>query len=374
MPKLPVAGLLRRVPAFIIDFIILSTGLHLVIKSMHGVFFRLGEWTPYITAGIALAYFVCFNGPWGGGRTIGKIITRTMVTDYLNNPPTWRQAFIRTIVLMPFFASVPLFEAIVGRPSSVMESFLQYFLCWHVTLAVMISALLVIPFNPFKQGPHDFLARTLVRTHAPDLPTFQEMASSLGVEWRVFHRQPQYSGVATIVLILALLGALTYPGNLTPGTKELLNAAYAMSEGMGLSNADVSRQAVPEAIYNARTPEEHNTAIANESGESSGTLRLIVAVTNNKPWSFAEGSPEEDELATRIVEQYHHVILPKLIAEQLLSQNPDVKARASRWTQRGIVYKLDLGVIISTFPDIFPLSESHFSNEKPMPPVVLPNK
>ena len=81
MPRLPVSGFLIRLVAFIFDLLVVIAAIHLFSKSFPDFFWMLGANAGYVSAGFTFAYFALFNGPFGKGQTIGKMVLGITVTD-----------------------------------------------------------------------------------------------------------------------------------------------------------------------------------------------------------------------------------------------------------------------------------------------------
>jgi len=298
MPKLPVAGLWIRLGALAIDLFMLLSAIRLISNAIPGVFWAAGEWSPYLTSGLCFFYFAAFNGPFGRGRTVGKIVFRIAATDEEGNPPTWRQSIIRTIVLYPMYVTVPLTQVILGDRGTPMEEYLRSLLTGYPSLAIVLATLISIPFNPFKQGLHDFAAGTLVRPTGGKsdnaYPSFDEMRERVGYDWIKFHRQPQYSCGVTVLIIMSLLAFMGFPRETDGDTKVYADARAQIETVDGYDAGFLYALPMKEAQLSQYSPlSDFLTSpvrMGIDNQMTSGALALHVAVSfdNSKRSNYAQ--------------------------------------------------------------------------------------
>ena len=105
----PVAGKGRRFATFLLDyvgFIFLSmivVGILLFLFHHGAAFLFKGGWSYLYSFGVFCAYYLFFEGLWG--RTPGKLILGTVVTDMDGRPPTTSAVVKRTLArFVPFEA------------------------------------------------------------------------------------------------------------------------------------------------------------------------------------------------------------------------------------------------------------------------------
>src|SRR5690606_22679337 len=123
MPKLPVSGLFMRTIAFLIDFLLILSAIHIVRAAVPDLLWALGKWTPYLTGTFTFAYFVFFNSQYGRGRTVGQVLVGIATTDQVSHAQPLRPAVLRTVILIPVFVAMPLSEAVIGQAQTADDIF-----------------------------------------------------------------------------------------------------------------------------------------------------------------------------------------------------------------------------------------------------------
>ncbi len=350
MPALPVSGFLVRFLALILDLILILSGIHLLKSSMPDLFRSLGEWAPFATSAIAFFYFVLLNGPYGKGRTIGKMLLKIEVTDLDGSYPSIRQSVMRTFILFPIFFTAPLADAIFGEPNSIMHEYFKYCLRNPLTFAVLIGTAISLPFNPFKQGLHDFFSGTLVRPiRHPDetRQTFDEMRESVGHSWLKFYRQPQYSAGVTVVLILVLILGMSFPGQWPVHYKEAKENYYSIKDESPFPSAHLSFN--PTLGYHDLRDESgivlpNDLRILLEDSLTSDSLSLFkgesempeaqlretelfrrvvftVPITKTSQWTVDPNSAEYTKALDSLADIYVDKILAPLLLNNIDSEN-----------------------------------------------------
>lgn len=347
MPKLPVSGFLVRMVAFVFDLVAILAAIHIFARSFPDIFWALGANSGYVTAGFAFLYFILFNGPFGRGQTVGKMIVGVIATDYDGKPPSWRQSILRTVILMPPFVMVPVMEVVIGPTTSSMDFYLKSLATQFLMFGILVATALVIPFNPFKQGMHDYLAQTLVQPRhkgewEPIL--FEDLIGTMGREWPKFHRQPQISGLVTLFMILTILAYLAWPGQQRPNYRQYLDARHAMSTLPGFSRSTVEEPLSARALEILESGDEEKIRSAewiSEDAASTGSLVMVLTVSRTGRWP--ESVTTNPSFAETYLDQYHQTVFPALIREYEIDieghHGPMIERRktlASLWVERDI--------------------------------------
>jgi uncharacterized RDD family membrane protein YckC len=360
LPKLPVSGFFLRLFAFTLDFILLLAALHLVARNFEEFVFSLGRWAPYLSAGLFFFYLVLLNGPFGRGQTIGKMILGIRTTDYDGKVPTYRQALLRTIILVPTFVTAPLTALVVSPEDGLYAAYLYSIPTNLLMFSVIVATLLVIPFNPFKQGPHDFVAKTLVQGSRTDAVTFSDLREKLGAGWRPFYMQPQYSGAATIGLVMILLAVMLYPANFGEEQIRYRKALTAMAEVPGFAGSRVDSTPISKAMYDAFNSGTPYT----EGADTTGTLQLVLQVSQLEDWKLDEKNPADQATALRFAQRYEKEVFPLLLAAVTASKEEHAQKIAANWQGRDIEWTLALHQQVSFKPYPLPSRERAFFSVK----------
>jgi hypothetical protein len=315
------------------------------------------------------------NGPFGRGQTIGKMALRIRVRDYAGEVISWRQAVVRTIVLFPTFVTVPVVGLFISGGASFWSDFIAGVLTHNIFLGVLVATLLVIPFNPFRQGLHDFAAKTLVGGAAPDeAVTFTELTEKIGPGWVPFHRQPQYSGVVTALLVVVLQGVMMNPWNFTEEQEAYMKNIYLLSSNPGFAKSAPMYAPMEESLYKlAAGPDAATDAPADvaEDDTTTGPLRLVLQVSRDMTWNVDMATSEGMTLGRNYISNYHEKVLPIFLSYVGSSKDEQAKARVLKWYDREISYRLLLvqGVGFTPYPPLYrEQSEGVFS----FPPITRP--
>jgi uncharacterized RDD family membrane protein YckC len=366
------------------DLILLIAAIHLLARTFEGFFFSIPELAPYLTSSLVFFYFVVFNGPFGRGQTIGKMTMQIKTTDYDGQPLSWRAATIRTVTLFPVFVTVPFAQLLLGDTVEPFPSYLYGLTTNYLLLAVLLATVLVIPFNPFKQGMHDYFAETLVVSARPGPTiTFDELKTPFGMGWQAFHKQPQYSGFATVGLAMVLLAVLFFPGSASSLRRQYLAEAIAMREIPGFEGSYLDFLPMEEpAEQPSRAPESETAPDPNTADiedliaqtttaadqPTTGPLRLVLQVSRTLPWSLDPETEQGRAAATVYLQRYHTRVFSKVLA--LLDENGGdaLKAKAAEWRVRPIRYQLILAqrVSLNPYPFIYREQGAHFLEVEPL--------
>ena len=317
MPRLPVAGFFSRLLAFVLDFLLIIAALHIASKTIPDFFWSLGAASGYATSAFCFLYFAAFNGPFGKGRTIGKMVLGIATTDYHGDPPSWRQSIMRTVILIPLFVLVPLSETLFGPGGDANTRFWKTAMTVFPMIAMILTTALIIPFNPFKQGLHDFLSKTLVRPTkgeaALNTPTFDDLITMVGSSWPTFHRQPQYSGLVSLALVVVVLSIMAWPGQRTEEQKNYLNAMYALDRLPGFDRSAIEGP-IPLRIYEAQQNNDLGAAEEArkiEEAETTGTLRLVLEASRPGGWEF--DTLREAQRGEILMDEWYAIAFPAMM-------------------------------------------------------------
>ncbi|MCB2154959.1 RDD family protein [bacterium] len=280
MPKLPVAGFLRRFGALLFDLIFLYTVLRILTSAMPGPFFALGDWAPKVGSLIFIAYFTIGNGPFGAkffgkGRTLGKFLTGIRVTDYAGNPPSLPQSFLRTLLLFPLLVTSYWIAPLLLDEGSFIHNKIGEVFGGYLLISLFFATLLTIIFNPFKQGLHDYFVRTLVRPAAAPAPTFSELTETIGQGWKKYQMQPVISGIVTLVLIWGAFLVLTWPGRTPAERIARYEREYLLPQEAGLPELKMSGVGIAPPEGEPMDPEVIQALRADLMDEASSSTLAI---------------------------------------------------------------------------------------------------
>lgn len=160
-PSRTIAGLWRRLAAFLIDIVVLT-----VIGFFLGLFFsesfiRMGSLGRLIGFAIALAYFGTQNSAVFGGQTIGKRFLDIKVVGRRGNPISLPRSTARaTVLILPYFLNGLYF------PYIQMPDTLSLVISLFLMLTIFGAGLSIIYLFLFnrrtRQSLHDILLKTFV--------------------------------------------------------------------------------------------------------------------------------------------------------------------------------------------------------------------
>ncbi|MDK2971019.1 MAG: hypothetical protein PWP23_774 [Candidatus Sumerlaeota bacterium] len=208
-PKAPVAGFWRRLGALLFDYVLLYFVFIGIGKLLHEPLFALGRHSSALGAVVVLLYFTLANGPVGKGRTVGKFLVGIRVRDYRGEVPSLGRSAARTVLLFPGILAAFFVSPFVFDYDTYKGLVYGNMLSGYVTFALFLGMVIAIVFNPFKQGMHDYLAKTTVQPGKGEPLAFEKIAEIIGGQWQRFHRQAMINGSATFGLLLVLLTVLS---------------------------------------------------------------------------------------------------------------------------------------------------------------------
>lgn len=365
MPVLPVAGLFWRVAALVMDFLIIFLAINVLSRNFLPAVIALDRLYPYVTGVATFLYFALMNGPLGKGRTFGKMAVGLVVTDYDGGTPTLAQSILRTVILYPAFVLSPLHDSIFGRPETLQQTFVSHLITGFPMIAMWLATMLVVPFNPFKQGPHDYPSKTLVQRVPRENPkyrvTFDELRAMIGGEWLKFHRQPQISGLVTFTLVVVLLAILYYPGRAPEKHKEFAESLLAIQQVDGFREADVAlpwpaEEYLKEPSFGPYPEDEHPdfaAMLTSDVPDTTGTLSLVVDVVHEGRWQFDATTPQNRRHIDALAEKYHSTILPAFIRLNGDTENPKWRKMLDDWKSKPMVLRFVFVQQLISAPQIF---------------------
>ena len=170
----------RRFLAFLIDLIVFIPLLVFQTKAV--------QTSPRLFATILIPFSLIMTGYWiychgRWGKTIGKKLTGTCVTNLEGNPISWRQAFLRSsvdiaciiitpIALLPIYLSIPVEGYAELAPRERFELIKSSWPVWYPYFnngqQVWIwSEFIVILLNKRRRALHDYIAGTVVLQNKP---------------------------------------------------------------------------------------------------------------------------------------------------------------------------------------------------------------
>lgn len=374
MPRLPVAGFWIRLVALTLDVFVVLGAMHLLSRSLPDFYWALGRWSPYLNSLVTFLYFALFNSEFGKGRTVGKLILRLQVTDFDGKPVTIRQSVIRTVVLFPVFVLAPIGQTILGRPSSVIESYAWFLFNSAPMIAMPLATAITVAFNPFKQGMHDYLAQSLVRpVRDPSEPllSFEQMAAGVGAEWPKFQRQPQYSGAVTFAMVFVALAVLAYPGQQRPEIREIQASVYELNNLPEFSNSNViwNRPTLIE-FYNNLHEQYQLPALEDDDSLSTDSLVFIVEARTDRDWRKMLTEEQSSQFTEKLSHEFADRIIPKM-ANIAWAADTEESKELLRKMARPIAVLTVLSSEVSLTPYPWPLTRTDFHRQENIGPFKL---
>lgn len=339
--RLPLAGFLRRLGAFLMDAIMLYAVARSAAAVAGDAFLRLGHFQDAFGVVAAGLYFALGNGPVGKGRTIGKALVGIRTTTKDGAVPSFARALARTAVLFPGFVVAGVLYPIAASqdPMSRTSIFLN-FVPLVVLFATFVACVFSIVFNPFRQGLHDFAAGTVVRpANAPNL-SFAEICEMVGGNWTRLLRQAQVTGWATFVLVCGAIATL-----LAKGAGDLPESVRSKEriEREILAEAGLTGQADFFGPNIAKTAREITEADILDLYDPASTkeLKLNLVLGSMRPWI---DGPDLEEKFKALANAYQRRVVGEIPADVLFRPGPDGKAATNLRAR-----PLRLGVAASSY-------------------------
>lgn len=336
--RLPIAGFWRRVGALLFDFVFLFVVARLAGAIAREPLLALDEWARMGATFLAFLYFALGNGPVGGGRTIGKFLVGIKVTNLDGGVPTFGQGIARTLVLFPAFIPALLVQPFVQEHRSPAMTSLLFLTQGYLELAIIVGCVFAVLFNPFKQGFHDFAARTLVRpAQAPQL-TFDELTAIIDGAWRRLQVQAQINGAIPAVVVYGLLLVFLWPPSLLGGPLgQRLQLQIELMERLGIAEGRMENATLlpdmtdEERVANpARALEDFVDDITDPA--SSRQIKLQIIVSREGKWSLQGEELQHalGELARQYRPEIHGKLPPEAIFPRLEKPPTNLNARPMR--------------------------------------------
>lgn len=293
IPRLPVAGFWIRLGAFVFDLLAIGYVIRIVGTQFREQLLPLGRAANLLTCLLVFLYFTLANGPIGKGRTLGKLLTRIRTGDLDGGPLPLHRAAVRTLVLWPILLTGSLVPFLAPDEPSHHAGWLLGNITWALQLALLIAAILTVSFNPFKQGLHDFAAKSTVRPDGQTPVPFSELASEIGGSWPKFAIQPQLSGGVTVILVTLAIAILTYPSQKTiadaAGYISITKDLASMATKVGGTGINVVMLPEKGDLTDIEVLKAASKDILDE--HSTQTLRLVAYISYLGPapaWTEAE--------------------------------------------------------------------------------------
>lgn len=211
-PVMPLASYRRRLGALAFDLPILYFGMRGLAWILRDQLLGLGNYQTVAGAVLVLMYFALGNGPVGRGRTIGKLLAGIRTTDLDGKVLGFWHSLGRETIKLLGILHWGILSPFLFDETTALGSLLAWYSWIGIVFPMFIAFSFAIIFNPFKQGPHDFIVGTVVRPVAAPEVAFVELARVVGPNWKRYHRQPQLMAGATI-LVMALFVVAQMMGN-----------------------------------------------------------------------------------------------------------------------------------------------------------------
>lgn len=321
LPVAPAAGFLRRFGALLFDLVL----VFFVVRAL-GIIFGDGliDVSPaahYVaTAGFFL-YFILGNSAVGKGRTVGKLLVGIRTVRFDGAPPTVAQSAARTFLLFPGIF-VGVFLAPVVFDLNVYNQWLLSFLfSSYLTFALFVGNFFSIGFNPFKQGYHDHLCKTLVVPAAAEDSGLERIKEAIGPGWPRYYRQTQFNGGLSFLLIFILLAFLTHQAMSSDDpAAENFNRSNALAAELLGPGVQISAPVIPPEETMLREMEvsfERRREFLDSlyDADSTDPIKVSLILTRRGRWTAAPEELDEQgaELARRFREEIFGALPPDAI-------------------------------------------------------------
>ena len=320
-PMVPLANYLRRLGGLMMDLFFLFFLMRTLFWAFEDLYMqniKAFNWAERI---IITVYFVLGASHLSEGRTLGKWVMGTRVTDYEGKYLSIPHAFVRTMLLFPgMWFSFYLAELILANPLSYsQQNIWKPGIAMGLNFSLFISTSFAIAFNPFKQGLHDFICGTVVRPSGAPMLSLNEIKNLIGVNGSIYQRQPQYMAGGSFILIFGLV--LYQMANAKVSELEEAKFVFARTapKEEGFPPSRLVAQFVPNVPFVPNEPlpsdavSDFMADIADT--ESTTTLKLNAALyLDNRVVPTAE----MEQHALTLMERYREEILRDSPATQLV--------------------------------------------------------
>lgn len=200
IPVAGVAGFWRRLGAFLLDLLAIYALTRVVGSVFREPLLAVGEPLAAIFFLHFLAYFILADSALLGGRTLGKLLAGIKTIQYDGRPPSILKSALRySLLLGPLFA-INIVIPLLSDPTSYKGYMLPKAIFGGLAVAFFVATTFAISFNPFKQGLHDYVAKTLV-VPASSGTTFEGVTERVGLGWQRYQKHSQIMGFVTFLLI-----------------------------------------------------------------------------------------------------------------------------------------------------------------------------
>lgn len=250
------APILRRVGAFVIDYLILGVFFAVLSLPLGGLFYAMGQEARWLGLAVALVYFGLGYSEVLGGQTVGKRLLKIRTIGPGGAPVPLRTAFLRAALWW-----IPLFMN--GYKMPFQDSLTLFSALWAMLWASLVlgSIIFLLANSASRQSFHDLFAGTYVVRATKDPALFACTSPSPSApKWA--------AGSMATLLLLALLGYMAGKGKVS----ELLDLREDLTA------------AVPTAdfqVYDSRTI---------FAGDTTHTLKIVL-VTSDDPHPSVEEDP-----------------------------------------------------------------------------------
>ena len=153
--KRRISGFWRRIIAFVVDCIILTTfgkGIEILFDS---IFTQMGVGSSLLEFSIFVLYFGILNSSMGGGQTLGKRLLDIRVVNVRGRDITFMRAAIRAGILGIFFYLSAASSLVVSEELMLINSLLCVVIGWAIIYFYLFNAIT-------RQSLHDLICSSFV--------------------------------------------------------------------------------------------------------------------------------------------------------------------------------------------------------------------
>jgi len=322
---LPVTGFLRRLGALIFDLIFLYFFARIIVWAFGDILLPLAKYAEILAHILFLLYFALGASPAGRGKTIGKIMLGIRVTNLDGESVSFGQAFIRTFMLYPIIVA-SLVNLITFDPgnSSLNEVLLRETIPYLIFIPLLFSNFFAIAFNPYRQGCHDYLCKTMVRPISAPQLNFEEIKNLIGTGWKKYQLNPQLMAGGTFIIIFGLLVYNFMSIQLKDGEIAEYKARVEILNELEYKNVRWFKNLVPveELDENQQIDYQFYANLFDET--STNTIVLRAELFKNGTWLESRETFEND--AEFVANRYHKEVISNFDDEFVLPRLPEAVA------------------------------------------------